>query len=54
MEKVYDAYSQRTGWDLNTFRFIFEGSRVNPCDTPRSLKLENNDGMLALLETSGC
>lgn len=37
----------------NSFRFILDGQRINPTDTPKMLELEENDQIDVMLETVG-
>lgn len=34
LEKLMTAFCERQGKSLNSVRFLFEGSRVQPADTP--------------------
>lgn len=53
MAKIIDAYSQRRGIQSNSLRFMLDGRRVQPDDTPKMLELEDNDQLDVMLETLG-
>ena len=49
------AYSQRKGITTQAFRFLLDGKRVNPVDTPGALGLLDGDVVDVVLEqTGGC
>ena len=54
MEVVFNVYSQRRGVNQNSFRFLLDGERINADSTPRSLDLEDDDQIDAMLEQGGC
>ena len=39
MNKLMQSYSERKGVNLNVLRFVFDGTRVKPDDTPKDLDL---------------
>ncbi|GMR40696.1 hypothetical protein PMAYCL1PPCAC_10891, partial [Pristionchus mayeri] len=43
MGKLKKSYADRTGVDVNTLRFLFDGRRINDLDTPKSLEMEEDD-----------
>ncbi|KAK6008676.1 hypothetical protein QM012_000579 [Aureobasidium pullulans] len=43
MEKVQNAYADRTGRPIGSLRFYYEGTRVVPDDTVATLEMENED-----------
>ncbi|OLL25600.1 Ubiquitin-like protein pmt3/smt3 [Neolecta irregularis DAH-3] len=43
MKKLMNAYCQKQGKALDSVRFIADGTRINPEDTPDSLELEEDD-----------
>ena len=53
MSKVFDAYAQRKGVQKSSLRFLLDGERINPADTPKSLELEDQDQIDCLLEQYG-
>ena len=53
MEKVFAAYAQRKGVDKAAMRFLLDGSRLAGDETPKSLELEDQDQIDAMLEQVG-
>jgi small ubiquitin-related modifier len=53
MEKIFNAYAQRRGIAAASFRFMLDGHRIKPEDTPKMLELEENDQIDVMLETVG-
>ena len=53
MSKVFGAYAQRKGVQQSSLRFLLDGERINPEDTPKSLELEDQDLIDCLLEQYG-
>ena len=53
MSKVFGAYAQRKGVQQSSLRFLLDGERINPEDTPKSLELEDQDQIDCLLEQYG-
>ncbi|KDN37386.1 hypothetical protein RSAG8_10191, partial [Rhizoctonia solani AG-8 WAC10335] len=43
LKKLQGAYAAKVGKDVNTFRFLYDGNRINDDDTPSSLDMENDD-----------
>ena len=43
MIKVRRSYSERVGAPLTSFKFIYNGQRINDDDTAEALKMDNND-----------
>lgn len=43
MKKVFAAYCERKAIGMESIRFVFNGSRVSPESTPKSLEMEDND-----------
>ena len=41
--RVLDAYCQKKAWDSGQVRFVFDGSRVRPEQTPEEIGLEDGD-----------
>ena len=46
-------YASRKGVDSTTLRFLVDGERVQPDDTPGSLDLDDQDQIDCMLEQSG-
>ncbi len=53
MAKMFDAYASRLGVQAGAMRFMVDGERIKPEDTPKMLELEDNDQIDAVLETVG-
>lgn len=51
--KLMDAYATRTGHEANTMRFIFDGVKVKPDDTPVDLDMSDNDRIDVMVEQIG-
>ncbi|KZF26321.1 ubiquitin-like protein-like protein SMT3 [Xylona heveae TC161] len=43
LKKLMDAFCERQGKAPNTVRFLFDGTRVQPADTPDSLEMQDGD-----------
>jgi len=44
LKKLMDAFCDRQGKQMSTVRFLFDGTRVRPEDTPDSVSLPYTDG----------
>lgn len=53
ISRLMDAYCQRMAVSRNAIRFLFDGKRVNPEDTPVLLKMEDKDIIDAVLQQVG-
>lgn len=42
-KKIFQAYADRVGAAYNSFRFMYDGVRVNEMDTPKMLEIEDFD-----------
>ncbi|KAJ7021449.1 ubiquitin-related domain-containing protein [Mycena alexandri] len=51
--KIFQAAEQRFGKEPGTFKFVHEGKRVNPDDTPAGLDIEDGDQIDCFLEQLG-
>ncbi|KAG7669309.1 hypothetical protein Ndes2526B_g05613 [Nannochloris sp. 'desiccata'] len=51
--RVLDAYCQKKAWDVAQVRFVFDGERVKPEQTPQEIGLEDGDCIDAILEQLG-
>ena len=47
------SYAGRRGIDVKSFRFMLDGERITPDQTPKLLELEENDQIDVMLETVG-
>ncbi|MCJ1321748.1 hypothetical protein MMC15_007093 [Xylographa vitiligo] len=43
LKKLMDAFCDRQGKMPNTVRFLFDGTRVQPTDSPDSLEMQDGD-----------
>lgn len=43
LEKLMNAFCERQGKTMNSVRFLFDGQRVQPTDTPDSLEMADGD-----------
>jgi hypothetical protein len=39
LKKLMEAYCEKQGKQLNSVRFLFDGNRVQPTDTPMTVRL---------------
>ncbi|OLL23402.1 Ubiquitin-like protein pmt3/smt3 [Neolecta irregularis DAH-3] len=53
LKKLMDAYHERTGRTTGTVRFLVDGERVKPDDTPNSLDMEDGDQIEVMIEQVG-
>ncbi|KAF8706661.1 Ubiquitin-like protein, partial [Rhizoctonia solani] len=53
LKKLQGAYASKVGKDVNTFRFLYDGNRINDEDTPASLDMENDDTIDVMVEQVG-
>ncbi|KAJ2802075.1 SUMO protein smt3 [Coemansia furcata] len=47
------AYCSRTGQTMGSVRFLVDGQRIGPDDTPQGLGLEEGDAIDAMTEQVG-
>ncbi|CAN8099506.1 unnamed protein product [Discula destructiva] len=43
LEKLMNAFCERQGKTIASVRFLFEGQRVQPTDTPDTLEMQDGD-----------
>jgi small ubiquitin-related modifier len=53
MQKIFTVYATRHGVDVNSFRFLLDGERIDPQATPKMLELEDQDQIDCVLEQTG-
>ncbi|KAM9874699.1 ubiquitin family protein [Verticillium dahliae] len=53
LEKLMNAFCDRQGKALSTVRFVFEGQRVQPTDTPGALEMADGDTLEVYQEQVG-
>ena len=51
--KVMTAYCKKVGADLDSVRFLFDGARLNPQQTPAELDMEDEDEIDAMVQQTG-
>ncbi|KAI4600220.1 hypothetical protein KJ359_001325 [Pestalotiopsis sp. 9143b] len=45
LEKLMNAFCERQGKTMTSVRFLFEGQRVQPTDTPDTLEMTDGDSL---------
>lgn len=50
MQKVFDTYAQRKGIQVNSLRFLLDGEKIGPDQTPKMLELDDQDQIDCMLE----
>ena len=53
MQKVFDTYAQRKGVQSSSLRFLLDGDKIGPDQTPKMLELDDQDQIDCLLEQVG-
>jgi small ubiquitin-related modifier len=53
LKKLIEAYCQRAGVSATSIRFLFDGRRVQPDQTPKELGMEDGDIIDAMLHQTG-
>ncbi|KAJ2686985.1 SUMO protein smt3 [Coemansia spiralis] len=53
LSKLMTAYCSRTGQTMGSVRFLVDGQRIGPDDTPQGLGLEEGDAIDAMTEQVG-
>jgi small ubiquitin-related modifier len=53
LSKLQGAYASKVGKDVNSIRFLYDGTRINDDDTPASLDMEDNDTIDVMVEQVG-
>ncbi len=53
MSKVFQTYANRKGVQLTSLRFLLDGERIEPDQTPKMLELDDQDQIDCMLEQSG-
>jgi len=53
--KVMSAYCKKVGAEQDSVRFLFDGTRIRPDQTPGDLEMEDEDEIDAMVtQTGGC
>lgn len=53
LKKLMDAYCTRMGVQKGSYRFLFDGHRINEDDTPESLDMQELDCVDAMVSQLG-
>ncbi|KAI9829792.1 MAG: hypothetical protein M1826_005369 [Phylliscum demangeonii] len=53
LKKLMDAFCERQGKSPQTVRFLYDGNRVQPMDTPNSLDMQDGDTLEVHQEQTG-
>mmetsp|Transcript_27122 Transcript_27122/g.38451 ORF Transcript_27122/g.38451 Transcript_27122/m.38451 type:complete len:87 (-) Transcript_27122:339-599(-) len=51
--KVINAYCKKVGSEAESVRFLFEGTRIQPHQTPGDLQMEDEDEIDAMVQQTG-
>ncbi|KAJ8091773.1 hypothetical protein AAF712_005992 [Marasmius tenuissimus] len=52
-KKVFEAAEKKFGKDPGTLKFVYDGTRVSPEDTPAGLGMDDGDQLDAFLQQLG-
>jgi small ubiquitin-related modifier len=53
MQKVFDTYAARKGVQASSLRFLLDGEKILPDQTPKMLELDDQDQIDCMLEQTG-
>ncbi|KAF9585606.1 Small ubiquitin- modifier 1 [Lunasporangiospora selenospora] len=53
LKKLMDAYCDRQGKSLQSVRFLYDGERIQPNNTPSELEMEDGDSIDVMVEQVG-
>ena len=53
MSKIFDTFASRKGLSVNMIRFMYDGKRLKPDDTPKMLEMEDDDQIDVVLQQEG-
>ena len=53
LQKLMTAFCARQGLSVAAVRFLFDGSRISPRQTPRELEMEDGDIIDVMVEQRG-
>jgi small ubiquitin-related modifier len=53
LSKLMNAFCQRQGVTMQSVRFLFDGSRITPEQTPKELDMEDGDAIDVMVEQQG-
>lgn len=52
-QKMFDAYASQTKMNVASLRFLFDGTRLNPTQSPGALQMEDGDTVDVYMEQVG-
>lgn len=53
LKKLMEAYCERQGKAVNSVRFLYDGERIQPTNTPNELEMEDGDSIDVMVEQVG-
>jgi len=53
LKKLMDAYCERQGKSTSSVRFLYDGIRIQPTNTPNELDMEDGDSIDVMVEQIG-
>jgi len=53
LQKLMNAFCQRNGVTMQSVRFLFDGARLGPQQTPKDLDMEDGDVIDVMVEQQG-
>ncbi|CAG8443645.1 9693_t:CDS:2 [Ambispora gerdemannii] len=53
LKKLMEAYCERQGKNINQLRFLYDGERIQPSQTPHELDMEDGDAIDVMVEQVG-
>ncbi|RUS16778.1 ubiquitin-related domain-containing protein [Endogone sp. FLAS-F59071] len=53
LKKLMEAYCDRQGKTTNSVRFLYDGIRIQPTNTPNELEMEDGDSIDVMVEQIG-
>ncbi|RKP08882.1 ubiquitin-related domain-containing protein [Thamnocephalis sphaerospora] len=53
LRKLMEAYCERQGKAMSSVRFLYDGSRIQPENTPNELDMEDGDSIDVMVEQIG-
>ncbi|OZJ04270.1 Ubiquitin-like protein pmt3/smt3 [Bifiguratus adelaidae] len=53
LKKLMDAYCERQGKATSSVRFLYDGQRIQPTNTPNDLEMEDGDSIDVMVEQIG-
>ncbi|KAK3846136.1 MAG: ubiquitin-related domain-containing protein [Linnemannia gamsii] len=53
LKKLMEAYCERQGKHVGSVRFLYDGERIQPTNTPNELEMEDGDSIDVMVEQVG-